>query len=249
MSLLIVSVHINHRNSQHWRKLQSQFIAENTENYSYEIIVNGDDYRKYQNVIYHTEELLSHLQCISIAVERFKSSTHKYFLLLDSDCWPVKKKWNVILNNLLGNEYLYAAPMRTENFDNFPHPCAFYMKREAVDIIDFNFQRINNLLGVNISDVGTAMPQIVGGKQAWLPLIKTNYLCPHPVYASIYGDLFYHHCAGSRGIGFRSARSEFYKHFIDHNSHKIIYQNLTRALIRSPRRYIKKLRGNYLEPL
>jgi len=243
MSVLIVSIHVAHRNSQYWRKLQPQFISDNTTDYSYGVVVNGDDSTKYQNVIYHTNKQLPHLQCINVVVEYFKKNNYDRFLILDSDCWPIKKDWNRILDGMLGHNYLYAAPMRTENFDNFPHPCAFYMKREALEIVDFNFSRINNLLGIDISDVGAAMPQSINNRQVWLPLIKTNYLCPHPVYASIYGDLFYHHCAGSRGLGFRSAQYAFYKHILDQRLHKKIYQDLTSTLLSSPRLYIAELRG------
>lgn len=242
MSVLIVSIHIDHKNSQHWRVLQPRFISENTNDYTYGVFVNGDDKNKYQNVIYHSNDKLSHLQCINIILDYFMKNVYDYYLILDSDCWPIKKNWTGILNNMIIN-YLYAAPMRTENFDNFPHPCTFYMKREALNIVNFDFNVITNLLGINISDVGAAMPQSVDGRQVWLPLIKTNYISPHPVYASIYGDLFYHHCAGSRGIGFRSAQYDFYKHIIDRQSHKIIYQNVTKELLSAPRRYIAKLRG------
>ncbi len=244
MRLLITSIHVDHKNSRHWRTLQPQFVAENTTaDYTYGIVVNGDDPKKYTNVIHHVIQRTSHLQCIDFVINYFRNSKYDYLLLLDSDCWPIKKNWNIILNELIGGDYLYAAPMRTENFDNFPHPCAFYMRRAALDIIDFSFSRINNLLGISISDVGTAMPQTVNNHQVWLPLIKTNYICPHPVYASIYGDLFYHHCAGSRGLGFRSAQYSFYKHIINQRMHKDIYEKLTNELLASPRRYIAKLRG------
>lgn len=244
MKLSIASIHVNHKNGLYWRNLQSKFISKYTRNYSYGVFVNGGSDDRYNNVIYHTKKRYPHLKCINLIIDYFKNSDCDRFLILDSDCWPIKENWNIILDNLLDNNYLYAAPMRVENFDNFPHPCAFYMKREALDIVDFDFHRINNFLGIDISDVGTAMPTILGDKQIWHPLIKTNYISPHPVYASIYGDLFYHHCAGSRGIGYRSSQYKFYKHtIINQRSNTEIYNELTDKLFSSPFQYISLLRG------
>jgi hypothetical protein len=73
------------------------------------------------------------------------------------------------------------------------------------------------------------------------PLLKTNYISPHPVYASIYGDIFYHHCAGSRGAGVRCAG--YYQHMITLPQQKKIYNKVTQQLRKNPKKFIDALRG------
>lgn len=245
MSTLILSVHIQHRQSAHWRSLQPRFVADTAGDYEYGVIVNGDDPSLYSNVVSHLPSLIPHRHGIAEALRIFRAHRHRFshFLLLDSDCWPVRPDWQEILNDLMGEQYLYAAPMRVENFDRFPHPCAFYMRSDFLDQVDFGFDRAANLLGVGVSDVGAAMPQVVGGDQIWYPLLKTNYLSPHPLYASVYGDLFYHHCAGSRGLGFRGNSFRFYDHVLDRADHRKIYKRVTAQLLSRPRRFIDNLRG------
>ncbi len=245
MSVLILSIHIQHRHSEYWRKLQPLFIAESRGDYEYGVIVNGDDPKFYPNSVLHLPTKVSHSQGIKYALDIFRAHRHRFthFLLLDSDCWPIRPDWIGIINNLMGNKYLYAAPMRVENFDTFPHPSAFYMKAEFLDQVDFGFNRAANLLGVGVSDVAAAMPQYLSGQQVWYPLIKTNYLSPHPLYATVYGDLFYHHCAGSRGLGFRANSFHFYDHILDRRDHRQIYNIITTQLLNRPRQFIDTLRG------
>ncbi len=243
--VLILSVHVPHRHGQHWRRLQAQFVATTSEAYEYGVIVNGADPTDYTNMVVHIPKLTSHRQGITRALELFRQHRHRFshFLLLDSDCWPVRADWVSIINRLLDTTYMCAAPVRAENFDIFPHPCAFYMAASFLEYANFNFSKIKNLLGLEIADVGTAMPVVVAGRPIWYPLPKTNYIAPHPVYASIYGDLFYHHCAGSRGLGFRAGGYRFYDHILDQPEHRKIYSSLTTQLVRQPRHYLDKLRG------
>ncbi len=245
MNTLILSIHIQHKHSEYWRNLQPQFVADTAGDYEYGIIVNGDDPKLYQNTILHIPSRVSHRQGIEAVLDIFRAHRHRFthFLLLDSDCWPVRRDWQEVLSRLLGDQYLYAAPMRVENFDTFPHPSAFFMKAEFLDSVNFGFERAANMLGLGVSDVGAAMPQYVDKRQIWYPLLKTNYLSPHPLYASVYGDLFYHHCAGSRGLGFRANSFGFYGHILERQQHKQIYNRVTAQLLSRPRRFIDNLRG------
>lgn len=242
MKTLILSAHIDHENAKQWYRLQKQFIEESAHDFEYQVVVNGGNPDDYENVAIHFKERQTHLQCLKSMIEIFKKSDHNNFLVLDSDCWPIRRDWCDILLKLLGYDYLYAAPIRAENFDKFPHPSAVFMKREFLEFADFDFKKTTNLLGIEVSDVGMAMP-IQLHKQVWYPLLKTNYLSPHPLYFSIYGDLFYHHCAGSRGLGFRSASYGFYDHLPIKRNHRKIYKEHTARLFRRPRQFINSLRG------
>jgi len=243
MSVFVISAHVDCPNCNNWRDLQRRFVGDSVGDIEYGVIVNGCDVSKYTNVIYHIHKQTSHFNCIKIALDLFKSSKHDRLLLLDSDCWPVRINWINILDNLLCDRYLYAAPVRVENFDLFPHPCAFYMCRGFLKYVNFSHTIVENMIGVSVSDVGSGMPQYIDNKLIWHPLLKTNYISPHPVYASIYGDMFYHHCAGSRGIGFRASKYNFYDHIITRKEHMKIYEKVTTNLLYNPCRYIDKLRG------
>jgi hypothetical protein len=245
LKTLILSIHIPCRHSDAWRRLQAQFIAETTGEYEYGVIVNGEDPAKYSNVIASIPRKAPHLQGILLAVNLFAQHYNRFthFLLLDSDCWPIRADWQTTLQKMMGHQYHCAAPMRTENFDNFPHPCAFFMRREFLERADFGFNRAANILGIDVSDVGAAMPTRTDRRQIWHPLLKTNFIAHHPVYASVYGDLFYHHCAGSRGLGFRAANYRFYNHILTRRDHRQIYESVTAQLLNSPRKFIDGIRG------
>jgi hypothetical protein len=220
-------------------------VSESAGDYEYGVIVNGGDPKLYPNSVLHIPTKVSHSQGVKHVLDIFRAHRHRFthFLLLDSDCWPVRPDWIDVLNNLMGDKYLYAAPIRVENFDTFPHPSAFYMKAEFLDQVNFGFDRTANLLGVGVSDVAAAMPQYLNDQQIWYPLIKTNYLSPHPLYATVYGDLFYHHCAGSRGLGFRANSFGFYGHIFTKKTHRIIYNQVTAHLLQNPRGFVDDLRG------
>lgn len=243
MKTLVISIHVKHQRAPLWRELQERFVRNQTKSLIYKIIANGVDPDGYSEVAVHNKETRPHYHALCQALLVCKESFADRFLFLDSDCWPVRSDWQDIIEELLSDVYLYAAPIRCENFDIFPHPCAFYCKSEFLKLINFNYLRSRNLLGKAVSDVGMSMPQIVDNKQVWFPLVKTNQVSPHPVFASIYGDLFYHHCAGSRGSAFRADDYGVYDHIFNKSKHRKIYQELTKELIKHPRQFINYLRG------
>lgn len=242
MSTFILSIHVQCPQNGYWRKFQPIFVADTQGTFEYGTIANGE-IEKCPNEVLRLPKKTTHRQAITHALKLFAKSKAKYFLLLDSDCWPIRPDWQQVINDQLSDRYLYAAPMRVENFDIFPHPCAFYMKREFLEFANFDFRRMTNLLGYEVADVGMAMPQMAGSQQIWYPLLKSNYISPHPLFASIYGDVFYHHCAGSRGATFRAAQYGSYDHMIGKGEHVKIYRRLTSELARQPRKFIEKLRG------
>ncbi len=165
MKTLVLSIHIPGPSSDLWRDLQRKFVQETAGDYQYGVIVNGGDQGLYPDGVWHFKETVPHKQALDVALGIFADNLSKFdsFLVLDSDCWPVRRDWQKVLAGLLGDDYLYAGVARIENFDLFPHPSAIFMKRDFLKHADFGFSRGPNLLGRPVSDVGAAMPKISGG--------------------------------------------------------------------------------------
>lgn len=239
MKICVASVHTRCKQSRLWRDLQCQFLKETTaskfEYYVYANGLNPKPFEKNATNVIHFQTKLSHLECIQKILVWFKYNTCTHCLLLDSDCWPIRDRWDILLAKQL-DRYKFAAPIRTENLDVFPHPSAVFFPKESLPDLDFGFFKTTNLLGNNGSDIGSGLEI-----DDCFPLLKTNYISPHPVYASIYGDCFYHHCAGSRGAGIRCA--DYYRHMITMQQQKKIYGKVTEQLQKRPKSFINQLRG------
>ena len=168
------------------------------------------------------------------------------YLLLDSDCFPTGTGWHEILDNQMERlDKSIAAPIRYENLDKFPHPCAVYMTNKGVNNpkVDFNYAKVENLLGDLIDEVGGMMPEV---SDQVLPMLRTNRVNLHPVAAGIYHHLFYHHGAGSRGFDFRLLKMyEYYNHWIDNECQPDYGEQLMSALINDPDGFIDKLMYAY----
>jgi len=72
----------------------------------------------------------------------------------------------------------YAAPLRVENLDTFPHSVVF---TKDPDYILFGFATGLNLLGSEINDIAC-----LADKKAWVPLLRTNSVSRHPTIGSVY---------------------------------------------------------------
>ena len=225
--------------AQLWQELQWKFLKETTtsqiEYYVIANALNPKPFEKYADGVLHIPNKSSHSTCLKEILTLFATSNCTHCLLLDSDCWPIREDWDIILREHCRN-YRFAAPIRTENLDVFPHPCSVFFPKSSLSDLDFGFTPSKNLLGNSNSDVGSALTM-----DGCYPLMKTNYISPHPVYASIYGDMFYHHCAGSRGTGVRCA--DYYRHMISLPQQRKIYLKITQQLRKNPKKFIDALRG------
>lgn len=240
MKICVASAHVRCNRAALWRRLQWQFLKETTTSeFEYHIIasaINSKPFEKHATSVTHSSDRLSHSTCLRKIIDIFESSTCTHCLLLDSDCWPIRDGWDTLLASKLGDYKKFAAVVRPENLDIFPHPSAVFFPRAYLMDLDFGFKPNKNMIGKPNADVGSAL-----GMYHCFPLLKTNYISPHPVYASIYGDYFYHHCAGSRGIGVRCA--DYYKHMITTDQQEKIYSKITEQLQKRPHKFINELRG------
>ncbi len=155
----------------------------------------------------------SHTFTLDRILEYFRSNPYKNYLILDSDCFPIKDNWIDILLEKM-DEYDYAAIVRCENLDTFPHPSAFFIKGSAIHkglkFLPDKWSR--NLLGKEIADTGSCIPM-----DRVFPLLRTNKWNPHPIFSGIYYDMFYHHCCGSTLKKTRATKDFGYYNSINNN--------------------------------
>jgi hypothetical protein len=248
--LLIASIFAPSHWNRQWYALQSHYIRRTTADcdYDYELVLNGVKEREISDepltalVVNH--EGLPHASALRQTVEQLRSRKYDYYLMLDSDCFPIYPGWFSILAGQL-NEFkkTIAAPIRYENLDWFPHPSAFFLTKEALHDSRLNFdeEAQPNLLGKGVSDVGSAMQSLMSDV---LPLLRTNVVNRHPIGAGIYHHLFYHHASGSRRFHFRILeRYGYYDHWFDVEQERACSDALRGALFGDPERFIDSLRG------
>lgn len=157
-------------------------------------------------IIDHSEINTGHSKGLEVC-RRWINNHHpnSHILILDSDAFPIKLNWFEIITGLMNRyEKKIAAPVRFENLDLFPHPCAMLLAPNTINESWFSFADdlpSKNLIGHDVSDVGSGMTDCL---PKILPLLRSNAINPHPIACGIYQDCFYHHGAGSRDLRFRS---------------------------------------------
>lgn len=173
-------------------------------------------------------------------------------LIIDSDAFPFRDGW---LDTLLGwmnaNEYVgakrFAAAVRTENLDTFPHPCVFFAKgdylRAAGARLSFAPTSHTNLAGYRLDDVGCGVSVWDGDAHVFFPLLRTNRWNPHPVLGAVYGDLFYHHGAGSRTARFRAEMVGYFANMLAQENAEL-ETSLFQRLEQDPDALLAKLAGS-----
>ncbi len=152
----------------------------------------------------------SHLEGLHALRDAFRATNYDRFLILDSDCFPVRADWVSALDAAMAMvNKRYASPARVENLHFFPHPCVVYTS--DAELLEFNVPEETNFLGQPFQDIACSAP-----RDDWFPLIKTNRFSPHQFLAAIYYDMFYHHGCGTRPFGMRPTTIGYYDHFWSH---------------------------------
>lgn len=190
--LLIMSVYGSE--SYKWYQIQKEFISRNTFNFEHAIYLNNISFEHHGCVVGEvaTNEPghVQHYNGLCELIKYAESGDYRAWLILDCDCFPVDDEWEFKLINR------NSAVVRTENFDTFIHPSCVYCVDRS---IKFEISTMTNLLGNSFSE-------LIGVGDGYFPLFRTNKINYHPVAYGVYYDVFYHHGAGSRYMGFRSDR-------------------------------------------
>ena len=244
--VLVASVFTNSPRNETWLHLQRSFLRQTTASYDHAIYLNhcdwSDSFRESLIIGSRSEKTLSglgkqsadHAAALTEVFRYFREHTdYSYYLLLDSDCFPVRRDWLPALVRQM-KRFQFAAPMRSENLEDFPHPCALFLTKAALER-PWNLTVTPgwNLLGKPYVDLGCSLPT-----EGWYPLLRTNVYNPHPVLAAIYKHLFYHHGAGSRQLYFRTER---YYDYID--DHAKVEAEIYERLAADPTKFIYELMG------
>lgn len=247
--LFIGSVYAPSPWNAEWYRLQREFIAHNTTSVDvkFGVLLNGinandlaaDDI----DIIGVSAGNAGHSAGMAQMVEIFRQSDCSHFLFLDSDCFPVHPNWfDVLVKQMEKFNKRFAAPVRVENLDRFPHPCAFFCSAESIQDTRINFDTGHpgeNLLGEIVRDVGNAMLPLLPDI---LPLLRTNLVNYHPIAAGVYHHLFYHHGAGSRNFEFRLLNKYAYAdHWWNCMLDEKLAEDLRNNLFNHPESFLRSL--------
>ena len=218
----IASVHGPSPWNRQWLALQDDFLRRCGEGVEIEfgVFLNGTDLDvagTQASIIGRSAHNLGHAAALQEIFEHFRTDWRGAdgYLLLDSDCFPIRPRWLHELVALMArHRKSFAAPVRFENLEPYPHPCALYIDGAALDDPRLRIDgstSADNLLGAPVKDVGAGLLPIRGDL---LPLLRSNLRNPHPIAAAVYNHLFYHHGAGSRAFAFRAIdKFGYYAHW------------------------------------
>lgn len=243
--LAILSVHASGSAQRPWLALQSSWVARTTETFRFGIVENGVRFEALPDgleSIVRTDSDLGHARGLELGLEWFRSLEASHLLILDSDAFPIKPGW---FGELVGQMARFgkrlAAPIRFENLDRFPHPCAMLVERSVIDEPWFSLRdgiEAANLLDDVIRDVAASM---VDCHADVLPLLRSNAINLHPVAGALYHDCFYHHGAGSREFRFRV--SDRYQYLDGWPKAIASAEQMIERLFRDPEGLVELLRG------
>ena len=231
MKILVGSVY--NQESLKWYKIQSEFLKINTHcEFEHIVFFHGHQDGFVELDCDLTDSRQQHVFGMGKILERFKEAKeYSHCLILDSDAFPIEKKWDSSLKKAMDHNSCSAScPIRFENLDTFFHPCIIFFDRKALPL-DIGLKPIENLLAYKCDEV------VVKPNCKTFPLLKTNFFSPHPVAASVYYNMFYHHGFGSRNFICRSV------HINNYYSNATCPNNLARSLLANPKSFIAKLMG------
>lgn len=207
--LLVMSVY--NRESLPWMPLQKQFLDSTTTSFDFAVFLNHiqsteivSDIKVIGTNFRNCEGPEEHILGLKALLQFARSTTYRYFLVLDSDCFPIAS-WQAALTPYL-DHYDGVSVMRVENCSAFPHPCMCYFADP--NKIDFEIQKHHEFTGDAIHDITCVLRKC-------FPLLRTNRRNRHLLAAAVYFDLFYHHGCGSRQFYMRSI--DYYGNIVTNN--------------------------------
>ena len=191
-----------HWHDERWIEPQLRFIRKNLPEHRIWASLNGIDIEKWRGEFHFAEDLKGkHHHKLNALAEMILEVAAEEDLLLfvDSDAFPIAG---------VGPELLAGFPLvavrRDENAGQpMPHPCfclttvGFW--REIKGDWGFGDLHWTTPSGDRLTDVGAnLLGQLIERGIEWRPLLRSNTVDLDPLWFGIYGDVVYHHGAGSR---------------------------------------------------
>ena len=262
--LLVGSVFAPDARNETWLRLQFQFLRKTVSDFDHVVYLNRVEPSLFGESLvlgqvpatedWAGDELPKAMDAL---MEYFISQPgYENYLMIDSDAFPIRDGWIEELYGLMEERTdggfctrEFAAPIRCENLDMFPHGSAFFAKGDwfrgrAPVRYAWDYMPRTNIMGSPSKDVTLKEKDAIfdeNGRQIWLPLLRTNTINYHPILGAIYGNVFYHHGAGSRSPLFRAVMQGTYANFADQQYTEKRNDEMFDALKNDPRRYIDAL--------
>jgi hypothetical protein len=199
-----------------WIDIQLRYLDQHlSAPYRVYAFLNGIDPAPYRDRFFYisTEPVKEHAVKLNLLADIAcqTADDDDVLVFLDSDAFPIDDIAAFAERELPQHQFI--AVRRAENLgDPQPHPCfamttvGFWKRLRGDWKAGFKWE---NSVGATVTDVGgNLMKQLADAGIEWLPLLRSNTVNPHPLFFAIYGDIVYHHGAGSRsGAGGRVNRA------------------------------------------
>ena len=129
------------------------------------------------------------------------ADSEDYILFIDSDAFPIKEITE--LEKILKGNDLAAIQRIENNGDPQPHPCFCLTRADFWKNIEGDWgkgtQRWVGNDGIKRTDIGGLLYEKLDSLGIeWTKIRKSNSHSFHPLWFGVYGELIYHHGAGSR---------------------------------------------------
>lgn len=255
MKLLVGSIFIN--DSEYQCKLldlQLSFLQATTQDFNHFAFISAGLTNNYflrrtqvgvpeDKTLTFADAHLNGLQSL-LKLFREKSDEYEYFLILDSDAFPIKKNWLQSLLSKMNPTYFFdnngnylfqtkqelevAVILRSENLETRLHASVLFARRNALPYLDFSYASVGrDLLHHMEKDICIPAYQFERRNKVF-PLIRSNKVNIHPLACGIYFDSFYHHAAGSRDsllVRGNNYWDAYYKVHMDHAFTSQLFDN------------------------
>lgn len=191
-----------HWQDERWITPQLKFLRKNLPEHQVWASLNGIDIENWREEFNFVEDLQGeHHHKLNFLAEKILAvaSDDDLLLFLDSDAFPISR---------IGPEVLEGFPLlavrRDENAGQpMPHPCfclttvGFWREIQG----DWGIGKFHWTApgGDRLTDVGAnLLGNLLERGIEWRPLLRSNKFNLDPLWFGIYGDVVYHHGAGSR---------------------------------------------------
>lgn len=197
-----------HWGSSFWIEPQLKFIAANTDEpykiYSYYTNINRDFFLNnfaFAEETAITDHATKLNRLADIVCENAKDD--ELIVFIDSDAFPIAP-WVGFVRDAL-KKYDLVAVRRDENVGDIqPHPCFCVTTAGLWRAINGDWRegyKWKNSEGQYVTDVGGNLLRLLDvNNKTWLPITRSNKINLHSLWFGIYGDIVYHHGAGSRDM-------------------------------------------------